>query len=95
MIPGAMDNEKSKSISHEVRSGLAMLLGAVDEAADANSVTKAALREVVPDFREIFLRHYESAKANAMQGRMSQLLSQAGVLDKMIRVFDDLRERTR
>ena len=90
-----MDSEKSKNLSHEVRSGLTMLLRAVDEASDTNGVTKSALREVVPGFRETFSRHYEREKANAMQTAMSQLLLQAGVLDKMIRVFEDLRDRRR
>ncbi len=90
-----MDHEKSKNLSHELRSGLTMLMRAVDDATDANTLTRAALRDVVPGFMVTFLRHYEMAKANAIQGSMSAVLSQAGVLDKMIRVFEDLRERRR
>lgn len=90
-----MDHEKSKNLSHEVRSGLTMLMRAVDDASDASKLTRAALREVVPGFMVTYLRQYEMAKANALQGSMSAALLQAGVLDKMIRVFEDLRERRR
>jgi hypothetical protein len=88
-----MDSERSKNITHEVRTGLTMLMRAVDDASDSNTVIKAALRDVLPGFRGEFRRHYEIAKANAMQAPMKQAFAQAGVLDKIIRMFEELRER--
>jgi hypothetical protein len=90
-----VDDDKSTRFTREIRSGLSMILRAVDEAADSNTVMKAALRDVIPSFGAEYQRHYVVGKTGVMETNMDRALAQAGLLDKMVRLFESIRDKRR